>query len=54
MAQPTEREKMLRGELYRCFTPELIAARMRCRRACVRFNKTDEASRRELVEMWKE
>lgn len=50
----TEREKMLRGELYCAFTPDLIAARTRCKWACNRFNRTDEAPRRQLVELWKE
>lgn len=53
MSQPTEKEKMLRGELYCAFTPDLIAARTRCKRACAQFNKADEASRRELIELWK-
>ncbi|KAJ5357145.1 hypothetical protein N7541_004303 [Penicillium brevicompactum] len=50
----TEREKMLRGELYCAFTPDLIAARTRCKWACNRFNRTDEAPRRQLVELWKD
>lgn len=54
MAQPTEREKMLRGELYRAFTPDLIAARSRCTRACRRFNSMEDVSRRRQVELWKE
>lgn len=54
MSEPTEKEKMLRGELYRAFTPDLIAARTRCKWACNRFNKSDEVPRRRLVEMWRE
>ena len=54
MDQPTEREKMLRGELYRAFTPDLIAARSRCTRACRRFNNMEDVSRRRQVELWKE
>ncbi|KAJ5295292.1 hypothetical protein N7508_010113 [Penicillium antarcticum] len=50
----TEREKMLRGELYRAFTPDLIAARTRCKWACNRYNNSEEVSRRRLVEMWKD
>lgn len=53
MSQPTEKEKMLRGEFYCAFTPDLIAVRARCKRAVVRFNRADEASRRELLELWK-
>ncbi|OJJ85037.1 uncharacterized protein ASPGLDRAFT_65834 [Aspergillus glaucus CBS 516.65] len=34
----TEKEKMLRGELYHAFIPDLIAARFRCKQACNRFN----------------
>ncbi|KAK2762639.1 hypothetical protein FQN54_000812 [Arachnomyces sp. PD_36] len=54
MGEPTEREKMLRGELYHAFTPELTAARTRCKYACQRFNKAGEAPRRRLVELWRD
>lgn len=54
MAQPSEREKMLRGELYHAFTPDLIAARARCSQACRRFNNAGDVSRRRMVELWKE
>lgn len=54
MAEPTEREKMLRGELYRAFTPDLIAARTKCKWACKRFNDSEEVSRRRQVELWRE
>jgi hypothetical protein len=50
----TEKDKMLRGELYRAFTPELTADRARCRAACTRFNNAGEVSRRRLLELWKE
>ncbi|KAL3477355.1 trimeric LpxA-like protein [Aspergillus californicus] len=50
----TEKEKMLRGELYRAFTPELTAERVRCRHACARFNSAGEISRRRLIELWKD
>ncbi|CAG7925712.1 unnamed protein product [Penicillium olsonii] len=50
----TEKEKMLRGELYCAFTPELIAARTRCKSACNRFNKADDLSRRQMVQIWKD
>ncbi|EAW06342.1 sugar O-acetyltransferase [Aspergillus clavatus NRRL 1] len=53
-SQPSEREKMLRGELYYAYTPELTAARMRCKHACNRFNNAGEVSRRRLVELWKD
>lgn len=57
MAEPTEKEKMLRGELYRAFTPELIAARVRCEQAYKRFNRASldgEISRRRQIELWRE
>ncbi|EER45857.1 acetyltransferase [Histoplasma capsulatum H143] len=54
MAKPTEREKMLRGELYRAFTPDLIAARTKCKWACKRFNDSEEVSRRRQVELWRD
>ncbi|KAJ5316149.1 hypothetical protein N7476_006456 [Penicillium atrosanguineum] len=54
MAEPTEKEKMLRGELFRAFTPDLVAARARCKYACNHFNKTDEVPRRRLVELWRD
>lgn len=37
----TEREKMLRGELYVAADPELQAARVRARRVWMRFNDSD-------------
>ncbi|KAJ5902578.1 Maltose/galactoside acetyltransferase [Penicillium taxi] len=52
MVGNTEREKMLRGELYRAFTPELTAARARCKSANIRFNNAGDVSRRRLVELW--
>lgn len=55
MSELTEREKMMRGELFRAFTPDLVAARARCKYACNRFNNTtDEVPRRRLVELWRE
>lgn len=55
MAELTERDKMLRGELFCAFTPDMVAARARCKYACNRFNNTsDEVPRRRLVEMWRE
>ncbi|KAK2770484.1 hypothetical protein FQN53_005522 [Emmonsiellopsis sp. PD_33] len=55
MAELSGREKMLRGELYHAFTPELIAARKRCRLACDNFNRNAaEASVRRKVELWRD
>ena len=54
MAESTEREKMLRGELYYAFTPELEEARTRVSRACHRFNTADDVSRRRMVELLRE
>ncbi|RJE26266.1 hypothetical protein PHISCL_01424 [Aspergillus sclerotialis] len=45
---------MLRGELFLAFTPDLIAARARCTRACNRFNNAGEVPRRRLVELWRD
>ena len=40
---PTEREKMLAGELYDPFDPELLAGRERARDLCQELNATREA-----------
>lgn len=48
---PSEREKMLAGELYDALDPELVAARNRARDLCQMLNasrETDEAARRYL------
>lgn len=53
---PTEREKMLAGELYDPLDPELVAARVRARDLCQDLNATrereEEARRRILVELF--
>ncbi|KAI9762191.1 MAG: pre-mRNA cleavage and polyadenylation factor (CPF) complex subunit [Chaenotheca gracillima] len=54
MAAPTEKEKMLRGELYHAFSPALTAERTRCVHACNRFNNSGEVPRRRLVELWRD
>ena len=43
----TEREKMLAGELYDPFDPDLVAARERARNLCQSLNATREAQRDE-------
>lgn len=48
------RRRMEAGELYYCFTPELIAERRRAFLAYTRFNKADDVSRRESLELLKE
>lgn len=48
------RRRMEAGELYYCFTPELIAERRRAFLAYSRFNKADDVSRRESLELLKE
>jgi hypothetical protein len=50
------RRRMLAGELYYAFTPDLTADRNRCKAACAAFNTAcaNGASRRKLVELWKE
>lgn len=40
---PTEREKMLAGELYDSLDPELVTLRRRARRICRELNALDEA-----------
>ena len=40
---PSERDKMLAGELYDAFDPELVAARTRARDLCQFLNATREA-----------
>ena len=44
---PTEREKMLAGELYDPFDPELVAARERARDLCLDLNATREGQKEE-------
>jgi maltose O-acetyltransferase len=49
---PSEREKMLAGELYDPLDPELVEARTRARNLCQMLNATreeDEAERRRLA-----
>lgn len=46
--------RMLRGELYHAFLPELTSKRNRCHHACHRFNQAGEASRRKQIELWRE
>ena len=49
----SEQEKMLAGELYLASDPGLVAARVRARTLCARFNPSDpgdEALRRTLLE----
>jgi acetyltransferase-like isoleucine patch superfamily enzyme len=48
------RQRMARGELYYAFTPELTAARARAGHACEQYNKASKASRRELIELFRE
>lgn len=44
---PTEREKMLSGELYNPLDPELVAARDRARDLCQDLNATRESQHEE-------
>ena len=49
---PSEREKMLAGELYDPFDPDLVAGRERARDLCQTLNATREAevdARREIL-----
>ena len=43
LAGTSERDKMLRGELYLASAPELVAARVRARRLCAELNASDAA-----------
>jgi hypothetical protein len=54
MALSENKQKMMRGELYHAFTPELIAERSRCKHACARYNNAGDVSRRRLAELWRE
>ncbi|TGO58826.1 hypothetical protein BOTNAR_0174g00170 [Botryotinia narcissicola] len=46
--------KMMNGELYYAFVPNLIEKRNRCHWACKRFNNAADAPRRKLAEMWRD
>ncbi|KAH8432800.1 sugar O-acetyltransferase [Aspergillus melleus] len=46
--------RMQRGELYYAFSPDLVAARRRCTRIISRLNNSDELSRRQMAEFWRE
>ncbi|KAL7923477.1 trimeric LpxA-like protein [Trichoderma austrokoningii] len=48
------KKRMLRGDLYYAFTPDLGQDRKDCARACRKLNTAVEPTRRELVEIWKE
>lgn len=57
MSGSENKARSLRGELYHAFTPELVAERRRCARACTKYNKAgedDTMTRRRQVELWKE
>lgn len=54
MALSDNKQRMLRGELYHAFTPELVAERARCKHACARYNNAGDVSRRKLTELLRE
>jgi hypothetical protein len=54
MEHSENKQKMLRGELYYAFTPELSAARARTKHACARYNNAGDVSRRKLTELFRE
>ena len=54
MAMSENKQKMLRGELYYAFTPELTAERARCNQACEAYNNAGHVSRRKLTELFRE
>jgi hypothetical protein len=47
------RRRMEAGELYHCFTPDLVDARRRCTAAFVEYNASSAAPRRKQVEILK-
>jgi hypothetical protein len=47
-------ERMKAGEMYYAFTPDLMADRRRCKHALTRYNKAQDISRREELEMLNE
>lgn len=51
------RRRMLAGELYYAFVPDLTAQRMRCKDALLAYSSHSvrgDVPRRKLVELWKE
>ena len=54
MALSENKQRMARGELYHCFTPELVAERDACKRRVDRFNDTRDTTRRHRAELWRE
>lgn len=54
MAMSENKQKMLKGELYHAFTPELVRERRRCRDACQRLIDARQVSRRRQVELWRD
>ncbi|MCJ1230613.1 hypothetical protein MMC12_007287 [Toensbergia leucococca] len=54
MPQSEEKRKMLSGELYHSFAPDLIRDRARCLHACHRYNNAYEIPRRRRVELWRD
>ncbi|KAI0528051.1 galactoside O-acetyltransferase [Xylaria bambusicola] len=46
------KRRMINGDLYFAFTPDLIADRKKCRQAYERFNAAGEAPRRTLIELF--
>jgi len=54
MAKATEEEKMVKGELYTAFSPELVKQRERCADACNRLNNAGNMTRRQMVQLWRQ
>jgi hypothetical protein len=54
MAMSENKARMLRGELYYAFTPELAALRRRASQACTRYNTAGDVTRRRQVELLRE
>lgn len=47
------KRRMLAGELYYAFVPDLSAARQRCETACEKYNQARHVPRRERVQLWR-
>ena len=54
MAQSENKRRMLNGELYHAFTPELNAERARCNQAINRYRDARNTTRRQSVQFWRE
>lgn len=54
MEPSDNKRRMLCGQLYHAFVPELVTERARCKHACTRYNNAGDVSRRRLTELFRE